>query len=334
MDRVVRLPVGEEPVVVEVSAATVDISVVLPTYNEQDNVGPLCQEIETVLEQYGRSYEIVFVDDGSRDETVVRLRALAERNPRIRIVVFRRNFGQTAAMAAGLEFARGEAIITMDADGQNDPHDIPALVERMESGYDLVCGWRHERKDGFWLRRLPSVIANRLISATTEVGLHDYGCTLKCFRRGVAKNITLYGEMHRFIPAIASWMGVNIAEQKVNHRERTAGQSKYGISRTFRVVLDLITVKFLLSYSSRPLQLFGGIGMICAGLGFLMSTIMIIQRVFFEVALSDRPLFLLAVLLIFMGLQFITVGLLAEVQMRTYHETQRKPTYTVREIVN
>lgn len=334
MDRVVRLPVGEEPVVVEVSAATVDISVVLPTYNEQDNVGPLCQEIETVLEQYGRSYEIVFVDDGSSDETVVRLRALAERNPRIRIVVFRRNFGQTAAMAAGLEFARGEAIITMDADGQNDPHDIPALVERMESGYDLVCGWRHERKDGFWLRRLPSVIANRLISATTEVGLHDYGCTLKCFRRGVAKNITLYGEMHRFIPAIASWMGVNIAEQKVNHRERTAGQSKYGISRTFRVVLDLITVKFLLSYSSRPLQLFGGIGMICAGIGFLMSTIMIIQRLFFEVALSDRPLFLLAVLLVFMGLQFITVGLLAEVQMRTYHETQRKPTYTVREIVN
>lgn len=329
-----RLPVGEEPVVVEVSAATVDVSVVLPTYNEQDNVDVLCSEIETVLNEYGRSYEIIFVDDGSKDETVPRLRALAEQNPSIRIVVFRRNFGQTAAMAAGLEFARGEAIVTMDADGQNDPRDIPALVEKLESGFDLVCGWRYERKDGFWLRRLPSVIANRLISATTDVDLHDYGCTLKCFRRGVAKNITLYGEMHRFIPAIASWMGVAIVEQKVNHRERFAGESKYGISRTFRVVLDLITVKFLLSYSSRPLQLFGGIGMVCAGLGFLMSTIMVIQRLFFDVPLSDRPLFLLAVLLVFMGLQFITVGLLAEVQMRTYHETQRKPTYTVREIIN
>jgi len=322
------------PGAVEATAATVDISVVLPTYNEVENVGPMVDEIITALEPFGRTFEIVFVDDGSRDGTIEKLRELAAKDERIRVVLFRRNFGQTAAMAAGLDFARGEAIITMDADRQNDPADIPQMIEKMEEGFDLVCGWRHQRQDGFLLRRLPSIIANKIISATTDVSLHDYGCTLKCFKRSVAKNITLYGEMHRFIPAIASWMGVSIYEMPVNHRARTAGESKYGISRTFRVILDLITVKFLLSYSSRPLQLFGAFGMVCGGVGFFLCAIMSVQRLFFGVPLADRPLLLLAVLLVFMGLQFITIGLLAEVQMRTYHESQRKPIYTVKEVVN
>ena len=242
---------------------------------------------------------MIYVDDGSEDDTLDHLRNLLVDDPRIVIAEFRRNFGQTAAMAAGFDLARGKVIVTMDADRQNDPADIPKLLEKIDQGYDLVSGWRFDRKDGYWFRLFPSKIANRLISYITDVKLHDYGCSLKAFKFEVAKQISLYGEMHRFIPAIASWMGVKIAEVKVNHRARVAGISKYGISRTFRVVLDLITVKFLLSYSSRPLQFFGSIGMVSSSLGVLIGIYLSFQKLILNEAISDRPLLLLGILLIF-----------------------------------
>ncbi len=309
------------------------LSVVIPVYNEADNLRPLYDELKAVLDALGRSAEVLFIDDGSRDRSLEILKEIKAGDPRVRIIRFRRNFGQTAAMAAGFDHARGEIVVTLDADRQNDPRDIPRLLAEIERGYDLVSGWRHRRQDGFLLRRLPSVIANKLISYATDVKLHDYGCTLKAFRREVVKNIELYGEMHRFIPAIASWMGVSISEVKVNHRPRVAGQSKYGISRTIRVILDLITVKFLLSYSSRPLQFFGLFGLICGVTGFGIAAYLTVQKLFFGVGLGNRPILLFAVLLIFIGLQFITFGLLGEMQTRLYHEAQDKPIYVIREII-
>jgi len=309
-----------------------DLSIVLPVYNEQDNITSLHSEIAQVLDSLDQTAEIIYVDDGSDDGTLKKLTDLFESDDRIVIAEFRRNFGQTAAMAAGFDLARGEIIITMDADGQNDPADIPRLIDKINEGYDLVSGWRYDRKDGFLLRRLPSIMANRLISFTTDVNLHDYGCTLKAFKFDVAKQISLYGEMHRFIPAIASWIGVNIAEIKVNHRVRVAGVSKYGISRTFRVILDLITVKFLLSYSSRPLQFFGSIGMVSSSIGVFIGLYLSIQKIAFGEPMADRPLLLLGILLIFIGLQFVTVGLLAELMTRTYHEAQDKPIYNIRNL--
>ena len=309
-----------------------DLSVVLPVYNEEENIGIVYDEITGVLSKQSYRYEIVFVDDGSSDKTLAKLKDIQENDDNVVVVAFRRNFGQTAAMSAGFDTASGNVIVTMDADQQNDPADIPTLLDKIDEGYDLVSGWRHNRQDGFLLRRLPSQIANRVISFATDVKLHDYGCTLKAFKLDVAKQLSLYGEMHRFIPAIASWMGVSIAEVKVNHRPRLLGTSKYGISRTFRVILDLITVKFLLSYSTRPIQFFGSIGMASGALGFLMSAYVTIQRLFFNIPLGDRPILLLAVLLMFIGLQFITVGLLAEMQIRTYHESQHKPIYVIRNI--
>ncbi len=233
-------------------------------------------------------------------------------------------------MAAGFDYASGDVIITMDADLQNDPHDIPLLLEKFKEGNDVVTGWRYNRKDTFINRRLPSIIANKIISVTTGVRLHDYGCTLKAFHRDVIKNVKLYGEMHRFIPAIASGMGIDFTEVKVNHRPRRFGRSKYGISRTIRVVLDLLTVKFLLSYATKPIQVFGLMGVFSGGIGFLIALVMTIQRQFFGVGLNDRPLLLLAIMLIFIGFQFVTMGLLAELQARTYHESQNKPVYYVR----
>lgn len=310
------------------------ISVVLPVFNEEENLEPLYEELKLALTSLELEYEVIFIDDGSKDNSFNVLSKLHDRDKTVKVVQFRRNFGQTAALAAGFDHADGDIIVTLDADRQNDPNDIGLLVKKItEEGYDFVNGWRHKRKDPFLLRRLPSLIANKIISFTTDVKLHDYGCTLKAFTSDVAKNIELYGEMHRFIPAIASWMGVNIVEVKVNHRPRVAGVSKYGISRTFRVVLDLITVKFLLKYSSSPLQFFGLFGVVCGMVGFLISLYLTIQKIFFGVALADRPLLLLAVLLIFMGFQFITIGLLAELQIRTYHEAQNKPTYVVRNIL-
>lgn len=309
------------------------VSIVLPVYNEQGNIVTIYNEISDVMHTGTNEYEVIFVDDGSTDESYLRLSEIQKADSNVVVVKFRRNFGQTAAMAAGFDTASGDIIITMDADGQNDPRDIPTLLRKVNEGYDLVSGWRHNRQDKLLLRRIPSMLANRVISFTTDVNLHDYGCTLKAFRREVVENIQLYGEMHRFIPAIASWIGVKIAEVKVNHRARTSGQSKYGLSRTFRVILDLITVKFLLSYSSRPLQLFGSFGLIFGGIGLLLSTYLLIERLFFEVPLADRPMLLLAVFLMFSGLQIITVGLLAELQTRTYHEAQNKPIYVIREIL-
>jgi len=252
---------------------------------------------------------------------------------RVKVISFRKNFGQTAALSAGFDHARGDIIVTLDADLQNDPQDIPKLLGKLNEGYDLVNGWRFDRKDTFLTRRLPSIIANKIISLITRVTLHDYGCTLKAFRKEVTKNIRLYGEMHRFIPAIASGMGISICEVKVNHRARKYGKSKYGISRTIRVILDLITVKFLLSYATRPIQVFGLLGFCSGIIGFAIAIYLTIQRQFFGIPLANRPLLLLAILLIFIGLQFVTLGLIAELQARTYHETQNKPIYVIREIL-
>jgi glycosyltransferase involved in cell wall biosynthesis len=310
----------------------VKISIVIPAYNEEENIQYLYDELNNVFGPLDSEHEFLFIDDGSSDSTLDVLHMIQEQDPHVKIICFRRNFGQTAAMSAGFDFASGDVIITMDADLQNDPRDIPRMIEKINEGYDVVTGWRFDRKDAFLNRRLPSIIANKIISWTTQVSLHDYGCTLKAFRREVIKNIKLYGEMHRFIPAIASGMGISFTEIKVNHRPRKFGTSKYGISRTIRVVLDLITVKFLLSYSTRPIQVFGLLGVMSGSIGFLIAFVMIIQRQFFEIPMGDRPLLLLAILLVFVGIQFISIGLIAELQSRTYHESQQKPVYFIREV--
>jgi len=288
-------------------------------------------EITGVLGNMKMDYEIIYIDDGSTDRSFEILSSLREQDERIKIIQFRRNFGQTAGLAAGFDHASGDVIVTMDSDRQNDPNDIPMMLDKINEGYDLVSGWRFDRQDAWLSRKLPSKLANGLISKITGVKLHDYGCSLKAFRKDVVENIRLYGEMHRFIPAIASWMGVRIAEVKVNHRARVAGTSKYGISRTFRVILDLITVKFLLQYSARPIHFFGGIGLASGVLGFLIAFVMLIQKFIFDVPMGDRPLLLLSVLLMFIGLQFITFGLLGELMTRTYHEAQNKPVYVIRQ---
>jgi|TARA_B100001741_G_scaffold183291_1_gene150915 glycosyltransferase involved in cell wall biosynthesis len=309
---------------------TTAVSVILPVFNEAANLEPLAKDVVAALEETGRSYEVIFVDDGSTDQSLAVLKTLQRTHPSVVVIEFRRNFGQTAALAAGLRAADGEIVITMDADRQNDPRDIAMLLKEIDQGMDLVCGWRHERKDGLWLRLLPSRVANWLISTTTDVKLHDYGCTLKAMRKDVAKNLRLYGEMHRFIPAIASWYGVRMSEVKVRHHARTAGVSKYGLSRTFRVLLDLLTVKFLMGYSARPIQFFGSIGMACTVAGGGILGWLFIERVFFDIALAGRPAVLAGIVLTLVGLQFVTVGLLAELQARTYHESQDKPTYEIR----
>ena len=310
-----------------------DVSVVIPLLNEEKNIPILYDELTETLQQVGLEYELVFIDDGSRDSSLDILEGLQHEDSHICVVSLRKNFGQTAAMTAGFDMAEGDIIIAMDADLQNDPADIPMLLDKINEGVDMVTGWRYDRQDPFLSRRLPSKIANRIISWATGVHLHDYGCTLKAFRRDVIKNIKLYGEMHRFIPAIASAMGVSIAEVKVNHRSRRFGTSKYGISRTLRVILDLITVKFLLNYSTRPIHVFGTIGFLSGSVGILMALVLTFQRQVYGIPLSDRPLLLLAVLLIFVGVQFITIGLVAEMLARTYHESQNKPTYYVRRII-
>ncbi len=308
------------------------LSIVIPLLNEEENIPLLYQELNEVLSAIDHEYEILFIDDGSTDRSLELLKEIQEKDSHVVVVSFRKNFGQTAAMAAGFDYAGGDVIITMDADLQNDPHDIPKLLVEIEAGNDVVTGWRYDRKDAFLNRRLPSIIANKIISKTTGVNLHDYGCTLKAFKKEVIKNVRLYGEMHRFIPAIASGMGIDFTEVKVNHRPRRFGSSKYGISRTIRVILDLMTVKFLLSYATRPIQVFGLMGVLCGGIGFLIALIMTIQRQFMGVPLADRPLLFLAVLLIFIGIQFVSLGLIAELQARTYHESQSKPVYFVKHV--
>lgn len=310
-----------------------DLSVAVPVYNEEENVEPLIREIDGALKPLGKSYEIVVVDDGSRDHTFAALAKARREHPALKVVRLKRNFGQTAALAAALAYARGEIIILMDGDGQNDPADIPALLGKIAEGNDLVAGWRFNRRDPFLSRRLPSMIANRLISWTTRVKLHDYGCTLKAMRKDIADNLKLYGEMHRFIPAIAFERGARIAELKVNHRPRLRGQSKYGIGRTLRVVLDLLTVKFMISYSTRPSHVFGPIGILSGLGGFVIAVYLTIQKWVYGLEIGGRPLLLLAILLIFIGFQFVTMGLLGEMLARTYHESQGRPVFVVGEIL-
>jgi glycosyltransferase involved in cell wall biosynthesis len=312
----------------------IEISLVIPVFNEEESLPELFGVLARTCPSLGRPYEIIFVDDGSTDgsfETLTRLRA---GDPRVRIIRFRRNFGQTAALAAGFDHARGDVIVTLDADLQNDPADIAALLEKIDAGYDIVSGWRKDRKDRFLSRRLPSILANRLISRFTGVRLHDYGCTLKAFRKEVIKNINLYGELHRFIPAIASTMGVSIAEIEVRHRPRLKGKSKYNILRTPKVFLDLLTVKFLLSYSTRPLQIFGLFGLAGGLAGGLLGLWLSYERLVLKHSIANRPLLLLAVLLVVIGIQFITLGLLAEIMVRAYHESSAKKIYYIKETID
>ena len=310
-----------------------DISVVVPMRNEAPNVEEFYRELTTTLGDFKRPFEILIVDDGSTDDTFDILARLQAADYRLRVIRFRRNFGQTAAFAAGFAHARGRYIVTMDGDLQNDPNDIPEMVRTLEQRQaDIVAGWRKDRKDAFLNRRLPSMAANWLISRATGVPLHDYGCSLKVFRAEVVKPMKLYGEMHRFLPAIASEFGVKIVEQVVNHRARVHGRSKYGISRTIRVILDLMTVKFLISYSTRPLQIFGLVGLTMSTVGLLALAWLGYVKYFEHEGIADRPLLQISVLLIFTGIQFVTLGLLAEMQARTYHESQDKPIYVLREI--
>lgn len=309
------------------------LSIVVPIYNEEESIHELHKQLTTHLRAMSVPYEIIAVDDGSTDRSFELLKALAHADPHFRVIRFRRNFGQTAAFSAGFDHARGTIIITIDADLQNDPADIPLLVQKMEEGYDVVSGWRERRQDAFINRRLPSMIANRIISTMTGVHLHDYGCSLKAYRSDVIKSIQLYGELHRFIPAIASWMGVAVAEIPVNHRARQFGTSKYGINRTVRVVLDLVTVRFLLSQKT-PIQSFGLIGLGSMGTGSAISLYLAILKIAAGEKLSQRPLLLLGVLLIILGAQFISMGLIGELVVRTYYETQHKRIYVVREILN
>jgi glycosyltransferase involved in cell wall biosynthesis len=308
------------------------ISIVIPLFNEEENVRELHGSLKPVMDAIGDEYEIIFIDDGSTDHTLSLLQEIQAADDTVIVLSLRRNFGQTAAFAAGFDYSRGDIIITMDGDLQNDPNDIPKLLELMKDN-DLVSGWRKRRKDPFLSRRLPSIIANSLISKVTGVNLHDYGCSLKAYRRDVIKNLKLYGEMHRFIPAVASWYGVRIAEVETTHHPRLRGKSKYGISRTMKVVLDLITVKFLQSFSTKPLQFFGPIGILSGALGFFISLYLSIDKILSGKDIGARPLLLLGVLLIIVGIQFIGMGLLGEMMVRVYHETQKKPIYVIKKVI-
>ena len=310
------------------------VSLVIPVFNEAENLAELYRELVDALEKSSRAFEVIFIDDGSADSSWTVLRSLQQKDGRIKLIRLRRNFGQTAALAAGFDYARSEIIISLDADLQNDPKDIPLLIRKIEEGYDIVNGWRRKRKDKFLSRRVPSIIANQLISRLTRVRLHDYGCTLKAFRSEVIKNIKLYGELHRFIPAIASQLGVRIAEVEVSHRPRKHGKSKYSLFRITKVILDMLTVKFLLSYSTRPLQIFGLLGLGSGLLGFIISLWLSYQRLALKISVANRPLLLLGVLLIVIGIQFIPLGLLAEIMVRAYHESSGKTIYVIREVID
>ena len=308
------------------------LSVVIPVYNEEENIRLLHEGLRNALEPLNQEYELLFIDDGSTDRTLSLLEEIQSQDSKVVVLSLRRNFGQTAAFAAGFDFARGDVIVTMDGDLQNDPLDIPKLLESIKE-HDLVSGWRKKRQDPFFSRRLPSMMANWLISKVTGVKLHDYGCSLKAYRRDVIKNLKLYGEMHRFIPAVASWYGVRVAEVETVHHPRLRGKSKYGISRTIKVVLDLITVKFLQSFSTKPIQFFGPIGMLGEILGFLILLYLSADKLLFGKAIGGRPLLLLGALLMIVGIQLIGMGLLGEMLVRVYHESQRKPIYVIKKIL-
>jgi glycosyltransferase involved in cell wall biosynthesis len=308
------------------------LSIVIPIFNEEENVPLLAEEIHQALDPQGIAYEVVAIDDGSTDATWTRLETVRARDPRWVLVGLRKNFGQTAAMSAGFDHVRGDVIITLDGDLQNDPADIPRLLALAEE-YDVVSGWRKRRQDPFLTRRLPSLLANWLISKVTGIRLHDYGCTLKAYRREVVENLHLYGEMHRFIPAIASWMGISLTEVETHHRPRRFGRSKYGLTRTLRVILDLITVKFLLSFATKPIQVFGLLGALASGAGILIGVYLTLLKLAFGAQIGGRPLLFLAILLILVGVQLIVMGLLGELLVRVYHESQRKPIYMVKRVL-
>lgn len=312
----------------------VEVSVVIPVFNEAENLLSLYHALRSEMLQTGRRWEVIFVDDGSTDTSYQILRDLHRQDACIRVIRLRRNFGQTAAMVAGFDHARGDIIVSLDGDLQNDPADIDILLKKLEDGYDVVSGWRLHRQDGFWLRRLPSHVANWLISKITGTHLHDYGCTLKAYRAEVIKEVRLYGEMHRFIPALAGGSGARVAEIPVRHHPRQHGRSKYGISRTVRVVLDLLTVKFWLSFLTRPLQIFGLLGLATFLPGFAICIYLSLLKIFWGASLSDRPLLLFGILLVIIGMQFLCMGILAEIQIRTYHESSNKPTYAIREVLD
>jgi glycosyltransferase involved in cell wall biosynthesis len=318
----------------KVEKSEIEISVFLPVYNEQDNIEQLDLSLSDALEKLGRRYEVIYVDDGSTDQSLAELRKIAARDPRVRIVSLRRNYGQTAAMSAGIDHARGQILIPMDADLQNDPADIRRLLEKLDEGYDVVSGWRKDRKDRWLTRRLPSRVANRLVASLSGVPLHDFGCSLKAYRRDALTGVKLYGEMHRFIPIYAGWAGARVTETPVTHHPRATGQSKYGLSRTIKVLFDLITIKFLSSYLTKPLYLFGTAGAICLLISFLTFALSLYYRFVEGVHLNRMPLATLSMIMFAMGVQFIFMGLLAEMIVRTYHESQDKPTYLVRERIN
>jgi len=309
------------------------LSVVIPLYNEAESLEPLVAELGPVLDSLSRTAEIIAVDDGSSDGSFERLVGLVAREPRLRVVRLARNYGQTAALAAGIEHARGGIVVSIDADLQNDPRDIPRLLAALDGDVDVVNGWRRPRRDPWLRRRLPSALANRLISLVTGTALHDYGCTLRAMRAPVAKELQLYGELHRFIPALAADLGARLVEIPVHHRPRRAGRSKYGLSRTLHVLLDLLTVKFLSGFSTRPIQLFGLFGLVCAATGLALTAELGFERLVLGVRLANRPVVLLAILMVVVGIQFVSIGLLGEMLVRTYHESQAKPIYRVREVV-
>ena len=313
---------------------TISLSVVVPLYDEGANVVRFYDRLKPVLDKIGRSHEILMIDDGSKDDTFARLKELCGRDPHLRAIRFRRNFGQTAAMAAGIDHARGDVIVTMDGDLQNDPRDIPMLLEGIDQGYDVVSGWRADRKESFLLRRLPSMVANRLISAVCGCRLHDYGCTLKAYRRELITAIGLYGDSHRFTPALATGRGAAVAEVKVRHYPRTRGQSKYGLNRTFRVILDLLTVKFFLSFATRPMRIFGSLGFLASFVGSVLLLHLSYVKLVLRHGIGGRPLLIVAMLLLLGGLQFITMGLLGEMLTRTHHEVANKTIYKVEETLN
>ena len=311
----------------------VDLSIVVPVYNEEGNVEPLISELTSVLEAMGRSYEIIVVNDGSTDGTLAELKIAREAQSRLRVVDLTRNFGQTPAIMAGFDLARGSFIVTMDGDLQNDPHDIPLLIERLNDGFDLVSGWRRNRQDGMLRRVIPSMIANWIISRTLALPLHDYGCTLKVYRRELVEGLHLYGEMHRFIPAIAGASSDRITELEVNHRARVRGLSKYGLNRTVKVLLDLVFMAFLSRYRTNPIRFFGILGLISAGLGMLAFFQLSYMKIANEVDMTGNPLLIVTVLFILVAVQLISLGILGEINVRTYYESQRKKTYGIREVL-
>jgi len=312
----------------------VELSVVIPAYNEEGSVGPLYEELREVLSASGRSYEIIFVDDGSTDATFERLRALHEQDPTVKIVKFRSNFGQSAAMKAGFDHAGGEVVVTMDADLQNDPHDIPRLLEKMETDdLDVVCGWRYNRRDPLF-KKIFSKFANRLRKAFTSETIHDSGCTLRVYRKDCVKDLDLYGELHRYIPAMLLWKGYRVGDVKTNHRERRLGKSKYNWMRLIKGFLDLLVVTFWQKYSARPIHIFGGSGMVLGAFGFIITLYLVIERLFFGGGLADRPLFLIGIFLILIGIQFVALGILADIMLKVYHGQNGRKTYLIQAVIS